>query len=84
MKQNRGKEILRSLHFRICTQFIDSLLICVATETVLADMEEFTHKEIASVIGHPIGIVMSRLRRGRRMLRQSLKKYAMQHGYAIA
>jgi RNA polymerase sigma-70 factor (ECF subfamily) len=47
------------------------------TVVLLADVEDLSYKEIASAIGHPIGTVMSRLHRGRRMLRQSLGKYAM-------
>ena len=39
------------------------------TVVLLADVEEFTYKEIASVIGHSVGTVMSRLHRGRKMLK---------------
>ena len=51
---------------------------------MLADVEELSYKEIAALTGHPIGTVMSRLHRGRSMLRQSLEKYAMQYEYSIA
>lgn len=40
---------------------------------VLADMEGFSYKEIAEVVGCPIGTVMSRLYRGRRQLHERLK-----------
>ena len=43
---------------------------------LLADVENFSYKEIAKMIDRPIGTVMSRLFRGRRMLQKSLKEYA--------
>jgi len=41
---------------------------------VLSDVEELPYKEIASTLSIPIGTVMSRLHRGRALLRQELTK----------
>ncbi len=51
---------------------------------ILADLEGLAYKEIAQVVGCPIGTVMSRLSRGRGLLRQALGRLAQEHGYVKA
>jgi RNA polymerase sigma-70 factor (ECF subfamily) len=48
----------------------------------LADIEGYAYKEIAEIMGTPIGTVMSRLHRGRGRLRDKLAAYAPRGGFA--
>lgn len=47
---------------------------------VLSDIEELSYKEIADAMGCPIGTVMSRLHRGRKMLQSKLRDHAIAIG----
>jgi RNA polymerase sigma-70 factor (ECF subfamily) len=47
---------------------------------LLADVEEFSYKEIAETLKIPLGTVMSRLSRGRKLLRQELAEVARSYG----
>jgi RNA polymerase sigma-70 factor (ECF subfamily) len=51
---------------------------------LLSDVEELSYKEIAEVLTIPIGTVMSRLHRGRAILRVELADYATAHGVSRA
>lgn len=46
-----------------------------------ADVEGFSYQEIADIMDTPLGTVMSRLYRGRRLLRERLADYAKNQGY---
>lgn len=50
---------------------------------VLSDIEELSYKEIADAMGCPIGTVMSRLHRGRRMLQKTLREHAVAMGIVV-
>jgi RNA polymerase sigma-70 factor, ECF subfamily len=47
---------------------------------LLCDVEEFSYREIAEIMDCPVGTVMSRLFRARRMLQRSLHDYAVEQG----
>jgi RNA polymerase sigma-70 factor (ECF subfamily) len=49
----------------------------------LADVEGFSYQEIADIMKTPTGTVMSRLHRGRRLLRELLADYARERGIAV-
>ena len=48
---------------------------------ILADLEDFSYKEIAEILECPVGTVMSRLYRGRKLLEKALMRYGRAHGY---
>jgi len=47
---------------------------------LLADVQELSYREIADIMGCPIGTVMSRLHRGRRLLKSRLYEHALAMG----
>lgn len=59
---------------------LDSLAEDYRTVIVLCDLEGLSYKEIAEVIDRPVGTVMSRLYRGRRILEGKLRAVAAERG----
>ena len=48
---------------------------------LLSIVEGFSYKEISKIVNCPVGTVMSRIYRGRKMLKEKLAGYAKKHGY---
>jgi RNA polymerase sigma-70 factor (ECF subfamily) len=69
------QEILAALD-RIPAEFRAAVL--------LVDVEEFGYKEAADIMGIPIGTIMSRLSRGRKLLRERLADVARTYGIGRA
>ena len=70
----------RKLVAQEITRAFDDLSEEARTMVLLADVEELSYREIAEVVGCPIGTVMSRLHRARKVLQQSLQQHAEQLG----
>lgn len=62
-------------------QALDSLPADYRMAVILADLENFSYKEISEILEIPLGTVMSRLYRGRKLLEGVMLQYAEEHGY---
>src|SRR6185436_19235008 len=51
------------------------------TAVVLCDVQGLSYKEIADIMQTPVGTVMSRLFRGRKLLAATLREFAIAEGY---
>ncbi len=70
-QQLTDEDVLQALK-KVPETFREVVLLC--------DVEGFAYKEIASFLDVPIGTVMSRLHRGRKVLRGELTVYARNYG----
>jgi len=70
-QQLTDEEVLAALR-RIPPQYQEIIVLC--------DVEEMTYKEIADALGVPVGTVMSRLHRGRALLRAELSQPSQGEG----
>jgi RNA polymerase sigma-70 factor (ECF subfamily) len=72
--------VLEQLTVDHVTQAIDALPEEFRQVVLLADVEGFSYREIAEIVGIPVGTVMSRLFRGRRRLQRQLYEVAVESG----
>lgn len=77
-------EALDRMPNSIVTEAMQQLSPDFRLAVYLADVEGFSYKEIAEIMGTPIGTVMSRLNRGRTQLRSLLVDHARERGLAKA
>jgi RNA polymerase sigma-70 factor (ECF subfamily) len=70
------RPVLRAELSRAVDELPDEFRVAI----VLCDVEELSYKEIAESMGTPIGTVMSRIHRGRKLLQERLRKHAIAAG----
>jgi RNA polymerase sigma-70 factor (ECF subfamily) len=59
---------------------LDEVPLDFRTVVVLSDIQGFAYKDIAEIVDIPVGTVMSRLFRGRRLLQEKLFDFAVDQG----
>jgi len=79
--KNPEEELLQDVLDEDVQRAIDELPPDYRMVVLLADLENFSYKEIAEILDVPVGTVMSRLYRGRRLLEKVMLDYARDHGY---
>jgi RNA polymerase sigma-70 factor (ECF subfamily) len=73
LAQNPEEHLLDRALSHDVLKAIDGLPIDFRMVVILADLQEFSYKEIAEILDVPVGTVMSRLFRGRRQLEKVLR-----------
>ena len=75
-------ELLEHIPESDVKEAVESLPENFRMAVLLADVEGFAYKEIAEILDIPIGTVMSRLHRGRKLLQKRLWDFAVENGLA--
>ena len=79
-----GRDSETALLGRMVSADVEKALAAVPSDfrmaVILADLEDFSYKEIAEIMDCPAGTVMSRLYRGRKILQGLLHGYAVEQG----
>jgi RNA polymerase sigma-70 factor (ECF subfamily) len=74
MESNPEVIVLQSANRKLVNQALEDLPVGYREVLVMRELEDLSYKEIASVAGIPIGTVMSRLSRGRDLLRRAIEE----------
>jgi len=75
LREQRREELLELLEDEV-RHALDALPEDFRLAVIMADLEDRSYKEIAEAMDCPLGTVMSRLYRGRKLLRDQLEAYA--------
>jgi len=79
--RNPEEQFLQTVLHGDVDRALTTLPLAFREAVMLVDIEGLTYREVAEVLGCPIGTVMSRLSRGRALLRRALARFAHEHGY---
>ncbi len=74
METNPEVILLQSANRKLVNQALEDIPVGYREVLVMRELEDLSYKEIASIVGIPIGTVMSRLSRGRDLLRAALEQ----------
>ena len=69
--------LISTLDQQTIQKALEALSVQYREVILLCDVEEMSYQEIAEMLAIPIGTVMSRLSRGRRTMRESLKEVSI-------
>ena len=72
-------EMIRIDSLELVRSALGELPVALREVLLLSDVEEFRYREIAEILGVPIGTVMSRLSRARQALRDRLRQHLGEH-----
>ncbi len=81
VSRNPEEQFLQTMVHGDVDRALTTLPLAFREAVILVDIEGLTYREVADVVGCPIGTVMSRLSRGRALLRRALGRFAREHGY---
>jgi RNA polymerase sigma-70 factor (ECF subfamily) len=79
--KNPEQEVLEDVLDEHVQKALDTLSPDYRMAVMLSDLEGFSYKEIADILEVPVGTVMSRLYRGRKLLEEAMLRYAKEYGY---